>query len=74
MTPTEIGNSITSKWEKQIELTPAQKATIVSLTESIGVMKEGVRNSEDKAKFETLREKVYNEVLTPEQRAKVNPN
>ncbi|MFT4664334.1 MAG: Spy/CpxP family protein refolding chaperone [Polaribacter sp.] len=74
MTSQEASNEITSRLEKKVALTTEQKTQIVTLTEASGLMSKGVRSSEEKAKYQELRKKIMDEVLTPEQKATLNAN
>ena len=71
-TATEVGNALTEKLEQYIKLTEEQKTTIVQMSEESGILSEGVRSSDDQAKLKALRDRIYNEILTPEQKAKMD--
>lgn len=66
----ELGNFLTEKMEQHFPLTEEQKTKIVQLTEASGIMKDGVRTSDDEEKIKALYQQVYSQVLTPEQQAK----
>ena len=71
-TAEEVGNALTEKLEQYVKLTEDQKTTIVQMSQESGMLEEGVRSSDDQAKLKALRERIYNEVLTPEQRTKLD--
>ncbi|MFT5165477.1 MAG: hypothetical protein ACI8P3_000704 [Saprospiraceae bacterium] len=74
ITTTELSTFLTEKIETelQIKLTDEQKIKIITLSKASGIMDDGVRSSEESAKFLELKKKIQEEVLTSEQKAKVN--
>lgn len=75
MSTSELNSLLTQQLTEQgVTLTEEQKATIAQMTEESGILSNGMRTSEDKAKYQQLRNQVYQNVLTPEQQSKLKPS